>query len=158
MWHPVTVAKPLRAVVFGLCLAVHGCVDVNGGAVELSWKLRAETGSDLTFLDCVISLAPTNQVVEVSQIQLDWRVGDEVGVRRFLCNDEAGATKFEVPAGQAFLHVTPICPNNVVADPATFSSPPPEQREVNVGDTVSLGAIEILVEVSSCDLQPCICQ
>src|SRR5262245_57385888 len=46
MWHSVTVAKPLRAVVFALCLAVHGCADVRGGAVELNWKLRASTGSD----------------------------------------------------------------------------------------------------------------
>jgi hypothetical protein len=158
MWHPVTVAKPLRAVVFALCLGVHGCADVNGGAVELSWKLRAATGSDHTFLGCAIQLEPTNQVVEVARIQLNWEVGGETGVGTWPCDDDHGATKFELPAGQALLRVSPICSNGVVAAASTYSAPPPEQRDVIVGNTVSLGGVEILLEVSSCDFQPCICQ
>jgi hypothetical protein len=158
MWHPVTVAKQLRAVVFALCLAVHGCTDVTGGAVELSWKLRAATGSDRTFLDCAIQLEPTNQAVEVARIQLEWEVEGEPGVRSWACDDDHGATKFELPEGRALLRVTPICSNGMVAATSTFSAPAPEQRNVIVGNTISLGGVELLLEVSSCDLQACICQ
>jgi hypothetical protein len=158
MWHPVTVAKPLRAVVFVLCLAVHGCADVDGGAVELSWKLRAASGSSDTFLDCAITLEPTNRVVHVSKIQLEWEVAGDVGTRSWKCDDDHGVTNFELPEGRALLHVSPICANGVVAEPSTFRAPAPEQRDVIVGNVVSLGGVELLLEVSSCDLQPCICQ
>ena len=157
MWHPVSVANQLRAVVLGLCLAVHGCADVQGGAVELNWKLRALAGSNETFLDCTITLEPTKQVVEVSRIQLEWEVDGERGLRSWPCEDDHGVTKFELPEGLAQLHVSPICANGVVPQPSTFASPAPEQRNVIVGNIVSLNAVELLLEVSSCDLQPCIC-
>jgi hypothetical protein len=159
MWHPVTVAKPLRAVVFALCLAVHGCADVNGGAVELSWKLRAATGSDHTFLSCAFQLEPTNQAVQVARIQLEWDIVDgDSGVRSWPCDDDHGATQFELPEGQAVLRVSPICSSGMVATAGTFSAPAPEQRNVIVGNTISLGGVELLLEVSSCDFQPCVCQ
>lgn len=158
VWHPVSVAGPLRAVVFALCLPVHGCTDVSGGAVEMSWKLRAATGSSKTFLDCAITLAPTNQVVEVARVQLDWDVDGETGSRSWPCDDDHGVTKFELPAGQALLRVSPICANDIVPEPSTFRAPAPEQRNVIVGNTINLGGVELLLEVSSCDLQPCICQ
>ena len=162
MWHPVSVAKPLRAVVFALCLAVHGCADVNGGAVELSWKLRAVTGSENTFLNCAIQLEPTRQRVQVARIQLDWEVqgdqGFEQGVRSWPCDDDHGVTRFELPEGFALLRVSPLCANGQVALASTFRAPAPEQRNVIVGNTISLGGVELLLEVSSCDLQPCICQ
>lgn len=158
MWHPVSVAGTLRAVVFALCLAVHGCADVDGGAVELSWKLRAASGSTSTFLNCAIMLAPTNQRVEVSRIQLDWDVDGDVGVRSWPCDDDHGVTKFELPEGQALLRVSPICANGMVAAPSTFSAPAPEQRNVIVGNTISLGGVELLLEVSSCNVQACVCQ
>jgi hypothetical protein len=164
MWHPVSVAKQLRAVVFALCLAVHGCADVNGGAVEFSWKLRAVTGSEATFLDCAIQLEPTKQRVQVARIQLEWDVEDrsghhEMGARSWACEDDHGVTKFELPEGVALLHVSPICENTGdVAPASTFKAPAPEQRNVIVGNTISLGGVELLLEVSSCDLQACICQ
>jgi hypothetical protein len=158
MWHPVPVAKPLRAVVVMLCLSVHGCTDVTGGAVELSWKLRAATGSQSTFLDCAIRLAPTNQLVNVARIQLDWDVEGETGVRSWPCDDDHGVTKFELPEGPALLRVSPICRDGMVASTSTYSAPAPEQRMVIKGNTISLFGVELLLEVSSCDVQACICQ
>jgi hypothetical protein len=158
MWHPVTVANPQRAVVLALCLVVHGCADVHGGAVELSWKLRAVTGSDHTFLDCAIALEPTNERVQIAKIQLEWTVGMDTNVRSWPCDDDHGVTKFELPEGTALLRVSPICVNDAVALASTFRAPAPEQRNVIVGNTINLGGVELLLEVSSCDLQPCICQ
>src|SRR5438045_1922903 len=66
------VAMPSRAVALALCLAVHGCSDVQGGAVELSWKLRAATGSTETFLDC--DVGDITGTGHVAYIRLDWEV------------------------------------------------------------------------------------
>jgi hypothetical protein len=158
MWHPVTVAKPLRAVVFALCLAVHGCADVNGGAVELSWKLRAASGSTSTFLNCAITLAPNNTPAEVARIQLHWNVDGDEGVRSWPCDDDHGATRFELPEGQALLSVRPICNDGNAAAENTYKAPAPEQRAVIAGNTISLFGVELLLEVSSCTVKPCICQ
>ena len=40
----------------------------------------------------------------------------------------------------------------------TYTAPAPEQRNVIVGNTISLGGVELLLEVSSCQQRPCICQ
>src|ERR1041384_1561000 len=40
------VAWPTRVGIVTLWLLIHGCDTVNGGAVELSWKLRPASSSD----------------------------------------------------------------------------------------------------------------
>lgn len=154
MSHPVRVAGALRGVACALCLFVHGCGEVNGGAVELSWKLRAESGSLNTFLDCDVGLPGTG---EVAQIRLEWDVDGVVGARQWRCDDDHGVTGFELPEGEALLRVSPVCATGDAVR-TTYTSPAPEQRTVIAGNTISLGGVEILLEVSSCDLQPCICQ
>jgi len=143
-----------------LCLLVHGCADVQGGAVELSWKLRPASSSlDDKFVDCESGKPGTGAV---TRIQLDWTVdaGAEVGVRKgfatWRCDDNHGTTGFELPAGNALLTVTPLCEEGPALQ-ASYIAPAAEQRRVIVGDTVSLGAVEIVVVVTSCGDQRCIC-
>jgi hypothetical protein len=135
-------------------MGVHGCADVEGGAVELSWKLRAAAGATSTFLNCDSGLSGTGHV---RKIRLDWEVDGEPGFREWRCEDGHGVTGFELPAGSALLSVLPICATGP-ADPSTYTAPAPQLRTVIVGNTVSLGGIELLLEVSSCQLQRCICQ
>jgi hypothetical protein len=148
------VALQSRAVALVVCLGVHaaGCAEVDGGAVELSWKLRAATGSEETFLDC----RPKNAGV-IKAIRLDWDVEGEQGHRQWPCDDDHGVTKFELPEGTALLRVSPVCAS-VDATLDTYTAPAPEQREVIAGDTISLGGVELLLEVSSCPTAPCICR
>jgi hypothetical protein len=148
-----------------VCLAVHGCTSASGGAVELSWKLRTASGADQSFVDCDATgklTDPNGNLFEgtgpLTDIRLQWQVGDRSGSADFPCFDNHGVTTFEVPSGQAQLSVEPICANDVPASMQTFIAPAPDQRTVIVGDTVSLGAVEIVVQVSSCNLQACICQ
>ena len=128
---------------------------MTGGAVELSWKLRAKTGSSSTFLDCAIGLPGTGQV---TQIRLDWEVDGVKGFRQWACTDDHGATVFELPEGQALLSVQPVCENDRLADAGTYTAPAPEQRTVIAGNTINLGGVELLLEVASCTKQLCICQ
>jgi len=145
------------AVLVALGLLAAGCVDVDGGAVELSWKLRPASSS-LTdkFVDCESGFPGTGPV---TRIRLDWAMQDGTGRQGFAswrCSDNAGVTGFDLPEGNALLWVTPECEGSH-ADPATYTAPAPQLRTVILGDTVSLGAVELVLQVSYCGAQPCIC-
>jgi len=147
------------ALVTGLCLLVHGCESVDGGAVELSWKLRPASSSlEDKFVDCDPGKPGTQRVIK---IRLDWEVGERTGSDEWACSDNHGVTGFDLPEGNALLSVTPLCAEDRPADRASYIAPAAEQRRVIVGNTVSLGAIEIVVTVTSCGTepgtQPCIC-
>jgi hypothetical protein len=136
-------------------LCVHGCSEVTGGAVELSWKLRPASSSDPDkFVDCDSGKDGTRPV---TAIRLDWQVGEEANYDEWPCTDNSGVTRFDLPDGMALLSVTPRCAEGAAA-PDTYIAPAPERRTVILGDTVSLGAVEIVVVTSYCDSQPCICQ
>ncbi|MDB4955351.1 MAG: hypothetical protein JWO36_2920 [Myxococcales bacterium] len=148
--HRVCVAWLTRVRCATLCLLVHGCTNVNGGAVELSWKLRPRSGSSAGFIDC-------RNGIPVDLIELDWDVNGVTDARQWNCSDGHGVTAFDVPPGAALLTVKPVCLGKP-ADPSTYSAPAPERRNVIVGNTISLGAVEVVLQVSSCDMQPCVCQ
>jgi hypothetical protein len=148
-----------------LCLLVHGCEDVNGGAVELSWKLRPASSSlEDKFVECKSDRPGTGPVIEM---RLDWEVRSDArvraGSRKWGCGVNHGVTGFELPAGDALLTVTPVCLNGD-AHRASYIAPAPEQRRVIAGDTISLGAVEIIVVVTDCGSEPsdprqhCICE
>jgi hypothetical protein len=151
-------ASTRMALATVLCLAVHGCQGVSGGAVELSWKLRPASSSlEDKFVSCDPRRLGTGPVISM---RLDWEVltqaGVQAGSKDWPCTDNHGVTGFELPEGTALLHVTPVCAGGD-ADPASYIAPAAEQRPVIVGDTISLGAVEIVVNVLFCASQPCIC-
>lgn len=144
----------MKASLF-LALALAGCAQVDGGAVELSWKLRPASSSlPDKFVECDSGLDGTGPV---TQIRLDWEmVGGGSGSAAWRCDDNHGVTGFDLPEGAALLSITPECVGGP-ANPATYIAPAPEQRQVILGDTVSLGAVELVLQVSYCGQQPCIC-
>lgn len=146
----------LPSVALGAYLFVHtACTAGTGGAVELSWRLRPASSSlPDKFVDCV---APTDSDRgTVERIQLDWQVGEDSGTASWPCTNNQGVTGFDLPSGIASLTVTPMCANGP-ARPATYITPPPEQRDVVGGQTITLGAVELVLQVNSCATQPCIC-
>lgn len=141
-----------------VCLGVYApvgaaCTEVNGGAVELSWKLRPASGSTDIFVDCD-QIPNTNPV---TRIRLDWQVDAKTGSQTWNCKDYHGVTGFDLPVGTALLSVSPECESGA-ATTSTYTAPAPEQRMVIAGNTISLGAVELIVEDTRCDVQPCICQ
>lgn len=124
--------------------------------MELSWTFRpASSGLTDKFVDCNANDYPGTNPID--QIELGWNVDGHLGSARWPCGASTGATRFELPTGQAVLTVVPVCANEIPLDPASFIAPAPYQRQVSTGDAVSLGAIEIVLQVSACDHQPCIC-
>jgi len=123
------------------------------------------------FVDCTAELGKVGDITvteEIRDIELDWRVvvGDAVhdGWARWPCVHNNGATGFDLPEGMAELSVKPICASGASAAPETYTAPATVERQVMRGDVISLGAIELVISVSNCDLgvpgtptQPCIC-
>jgi hypothetical protein len=162
----------IRAVVGTLYLLVHGCDTVSGGAVELSWKLRPASSSlPDKFVDCASAQRGAGTV---TGIRLHWQVNEPDGgasgsSQVWPCELNHGVTRFDLAEGTANLWITPECGVDMGqdADPATYIAPASVQRKVLRGDTVSLGAVELVVSVSYCDrgpdnvpgvpVQPCIC-
>src|SRR5438552_3369989 len=116
MCTSVCVARWQRSIAAIVCLAVHGCTDVHGGAVELSWKLRAASAAGDNFVDCDVdgTLVDSNghhidNTGHLVAIRLHWEVDAVDDFVDFKCSANHGVTTFRLPPGQAFLWVTPIC-------------------------------------------------
>jgi hypothetical protein len=143
-----------------VAIALVGCAPVDRGAVELSWRLRPAAGPRMhdptnPFVGCAPGEPGTGTI---AKIRLDWSVGNTTGASEFPCDASTGITGFDLPPGNALISVAPVCVACEAA-PGTYVAPPPVQRDVIVGDSIILGAVEIIVEVSSCGTgHPCICE
>jgi len=160
---PGALATAMRVAIVTLCLPVHGCDTVNGGAVELSWKLRPASSSlPDKFVDCDPEPGTGPYDTQpITNMRLSWRVNGQEGSQAWRCQDNHGVTGFDLPEGTAQLSVTPECADGP-ASPDTYITPGIIERVVTRGDTVSLGAVELVVTVSYCGpatgaTQPCIC-
>ena len=146
-------------------IALGACTTVDGGAVELAWKLRpASSYLPDKFVDCDSRHEGFRAIV--TKMRLEWSVTTDdnqvvTGTDEWPCDDSHGVTGFDLPTGTALLLVRPICgraPNEFDALPSSYIAPAAEQRRVNVGDTISLGAVELVVVVAYCADQSCICE
>lgn len=132
-----------------LCLAVHGCADPTGGAVELSWALRSTEGQPVS--DCADG--------RITRIRLTWDDGITPGFQSFRCDANHGVTSFDVPTGAVALAIAPECLDGALADAGSYLAPPPIVRQVGLGQAVTLDALQLIVRVapSECTQQPCVC-
>jgi hypothetical protein len=158
---PMPVERPIRRALPRLaaplillsCLPfLQQCVSVDGGAIELSWALRTTDGEVTNCFDA-----------RVEGIRVSWSV--EVSATRtlsfhasFRCDDDSGATSFDVPAGTASITVAPECADGNVAAIDTYEAPPPIVRRIREGEVATLDALLIAVRTSSCDTRPCVCR
>ncbi len=155
-----------RRIACAALVVACGCTRVDGGAVELSWKLRPASGpaSDPKnpFLDCNITqngkeLPDTSPV---SEIEIAWSpCTGERCTARWDCTQNHGVTGFDLDEGDALLTITPVCADGP-ASPLSYEAAAPIQRSVVTGNIVNLGAVELVLQVSSCDpaTHPCICE
>lgn len=175
--HPVSgsnrAASPARSLririaIATLCLLVHACDLGSGGAVELSWSLRPASGAGSDkFVGCEARDSQNNLTRAIRRVRLHWQVGGMTCSKSFDCGANHGATRFDVPPGIADLTLTlecgdptpdlPECVDDQPACPATYIAPAIVQRDAIRGETVTLGAVELVVSSAACPGEPCTC-
>lgn len=130
--------SPVLALLL-LCLALSHCVEIDGGASELSWELRTFDGERVSCAEA-----------KISEMRLCWTALDDESTgcrqfRTFTCEDLTGVTLFEIDPGPTKLRLEPICTDGQAASSSTYQGPPEIVRSVRDGEVVTLGALLIAV-------------
>jgi len=138
-----------------------GCIEIDGGAAELSWSLRSTDGDSVEAC----------QDVDIRDVRLCWEpVADgsvlggggecQSGQRRsFPCGESSGVTGFNLDPGPTAFWIEPICTDGEPAAAGTFQVPPPIVRRVEEGEIVSLDSLLLVVNPTdgTCPDAGCTC-
>jgi hypothetical protein len=143
---PVVQALVLLAVL----TAAPGCVDVNGGAVELSWSVRTLEGTqsgcdpeDANLATVSVWLRSCDQLIAgLCHTAEGMREVPTSPLRTFECARGQAVTSFEVPEGRKEMWITVGCPTGDVDD-AVVRVPEPLVRDVVEGQVTQLHALLI---------------
>jgi hypothetical protein len=145
----------LALVAMSLAVTSVACVEVNGGAAELSWSVRDFEGERID--DCRRKDKDDNIKVHVPRIRLAWKAvpdgGDGIDMDPddwddFPCSDGRGITKFSIPPGQQMLWIVPVCDGG--PSMGNYQVPPPIVRTVEEGTVTTLDALLVVADESTC--------
>lgn len=135
-----------------------GCVQIDGGAVELSWAVF-DFGGD----------GRSCEFAGISEVNLCWQPADGLSSdficepdasHDFECVTEQGSTAFEVPPGPTSLWIEVTCAQNLQRAPLeSYQVPAPIVRTVRDGEIVSLSSLLIIATErgTDCGERPCTC-
>lgn len=156
MWGSLLNSRPAGRVFVGALFAVglSGCVQIDGGAAELSWSIRDSEGRSVS----------TCSDVSIQKIRLCWQSVEEAGTETLTCPDtraeefecveRTGVTGFEIDPGRTALFIIPLCePGDAGIQPAVEESyvvPPPIVRTVEDGRVVTLNSLLLVVNRTNC--------
>jgi hypothetical protein len=95
------VVLPFLACVLA-CLLLGACVEIDGGAVEISWVIRSKAGSAITDCGCA---SPTIATVRLRLVRVGGaNAGDTPCENQaqcdFACSRQTGSTAFNIPETQ----------------------------------------------------------
>src|SRR5262245_44874339 len=110
----------MRALPVVTLIAFAGCVDVNGGSVELAWELFSPSGSA-----CCPNADPCRAAgAERVRVHLHPGACDvtEIPVHTFSCKSTQGATQFDIPPGFYCIEIDAAAD---ITSPAVASGPGP---------------------------------
>jgi hypothetical protein len=133
-------------------MAAQGCVDVRGGAVELSWTIRTEEGGS-----CSCARAEIDRI-ELLGTRCDHLLSGGIcgapcpnnpdmicpaGPERLItwtCEEGHGTTVFDIPEGRWAFEIEAVTMNGLSAQAAV---PEPIVRDVVTGEVAMLDALLI---------------
>lgn len=149
------VSKAVLVIALGAALG--GCVEVSGGAVELSWALRSFSGENISTCAeagieevqvCWDLLDGGSEPQELACPPADIQTSGAVvpGGRIFDCNVKRGVSGFEVPPGRVLFWLRPLCADGQPPTEDAYLVPPPVVRTVESGQVVTLNALLVVVE------------
>lgn len=146
----------LTLIVLALTPAAAACIEIDGGAVELSWSLRSFEGDQ-------VESCPEARIDEVRVCWQSISEGTSTGVcegsQSFPCGEENGVSGFEIDPGSTAFWIEPICIDGSPAEPGSYQVPPPIVRTVEDGNIVTLNSLLIVVTPfrDSCPDSGCTC-
>lgn len=127
-----------------------GCVDVDGGAVEVSWTVRTFEGNTTS---C--------GAVGLERIRVCWQAletdASSLGqCREFACSASRGITKFAIVPGRTALFLEPVCSDGMLA--RNYQVPPPIVRVIKEGEVATLNQLLIVASTNrDCSAGQCTC-
>ena len=134
MYTAMTMAVTTSLFFFG------ACVEISGGAVELSWSFQTFQGAFIED-DCADTF--------VEEVRLSWREPDSdvnSGTTDFPCDAFRGITDFVIEPGDQLLEITPICQSGNPALPRSYEVPAPIRRNVREREVVTLDSLLIVID------------
>lgn len=158
---------PIAAIAFGLAwpalvalVAPAGCVDIDGGAVEIAWAVFTKDGRAIT--DCACADPPIPYV----RLNLASDPGGAIqpcaglAACRLACNRKIGATPFIIPPGRYLMSLVAVGADGADLAEGAVESPAPQSRAVVRGQPTELEAYMLrtncAVQCNSADFtQPC---
>ncbi|MFH2009368.1 MAG: hypothetical protein ABI333_22445 [bacterium] len=138
-------------IALGLTLALAmplGCLDIDGGAVEVAWVIRT---SDQKAADCQDNVPPIHRirlkVAPVDEPDRDLCAEGLIGECDFECGLGGGTTPFNIPEGAYFFGIQPLTADGspiLSSDIAVSSS---IRRSIVTGDLTDLGIWQLVILV-----------
>ncbi len=110
-----------------------GCVDINGGAVELRWEVRLLNGEKTFCSD--------TQIARVELCATPAQGAEMTRCGSWPCGYYYGSTEFDIPPGRYSLEIHPLCSDGSI--PAA-SVPAPIVRDIQDGDVAQLDTLLIV--------------
>jgi hypothetical protein len=148
-----------RITLIALLFSALGCVSIDGGAVEASWIVTTHDGRGIT--DCGCTCPPIPKV-RLQLLPVDGGSDPCAGraTCQFSCNQESGATRFDIPPGTYAMSLVPVGAdgNDITTGAAGTSAPgvcsaragiDPVVREVRKGRVTQLDAMTMLTDCAA---------
>ncbi|MBC8131460.1 MAG: hypothetical protein H7X95_00655 [Deltaproteobacteria bacterium] len=147
-----------RLLIVAWVVLAGGCVEIEGGAVEVSWAIFARDGRGITDCSCASPSISYVRLNLVSVADPGQQPCAGLDACRFTCHRKTGATPFVVPPGQYLMSVVPVdaagndLPTVFAAGDPTgpavpwVQTPPATTRTVVRGRPTALEAFDLEVD------------
>lgn len=126
-----------------------GCVNIDGGAVELSWTVHDTSGrtvecKDIGLAEVELTCLTVPELGEAVQLEpCRTGSGTERGRNAWTCGRLGGSTAFDIAPGNRQFRISAVCRSGSPAAETRY--PDPILRDVVEGEVVQLNAL--LIEV-----------
>jgi hypothetical protein len=138
-----------------LLATLAGCVEIDGGAIELSWTLRTFDGAAVP--DSCMDESGRRIVEDVRLCWASVAEGESPPTAcpsdtraTFRCPSVHGVTGFEVAEGPTAIWIEPVCTSGEPAASGSFQVPAPIVRDVVDGKVVTLNSLLVVVGDETC--------